>query len=175
MPASRSRNTEWRRSLQQVMEKGGGLELAIARSAPDGYNMVVSGIASHVLAPLLSKLPYDPVTSFAPVTMLASLPLIMTVNADLKVNSLAEFLALARERPGRLAFASSGNGGAPHMAGELLKGAASIDMLRASKTALKNKNIPVGSKLFVTGYSQGGHAAAATSRSVWASVARWRP
>ena len=104
----------------------------VAKSAPDGYTLLQSSITTHGIGPhLMAKLPYDPVTSFAPVTMLASLPLIMTVNADLKVNSLAEFLALARERPGRLAFASSGNGGAPHMAGELLKGAASIDMLHA--------------------------------------------
>jgi tripartite-type tricarboxylate transporter receptor subunit TctC len=104
----------------------------VAKSAPDGYTLLQSSITTHGIGPhLMAKLPYDPVASFAPVAMLASLPLIMTVNAELKVNTLAEFLTLARERPGKLAFASSGNGGAPHMAGELLKGAASVDMLHA--------------------------------------------
>jgi len=104
----------------------------VAKAAPDGYTLLQSSITTHGIGPhLMAKLPYDPVGSFAPVTMLASLPLIMTVNADLKVNTLAEFLALARERPGKLAFASSGNGGAPHMAGELLKVSASVDMLHA--------------------------------------------
>ena len=104
----------------------------VAKSAPDGYTLLQNSITTHGIGPhLMAKLPYDPVGSFAPVAMLASLPLIMTVNAELKVNTLAEFLALARERPGKLAFASSGNGGAPHMAGELLKAAASVDMLHA--------------------------------------------
>jgi tripartite-type tricarboxylate transporter receptor subunit TctC len=104
----------------------------VAKSAPDGYTLLQNSITTHGIGPhLMAKLPYDPVASFAPVAMLASLPLIMTVNAELKVNTLAEFLTLARERPGKLAFASSGSGGAPHMAGELLKGAASVDMLHA--------------------------------------------
>jgi tripartite-type tricarboxylate transporter receptor subunit TctC len=102
----------------------------VAKSAPDGYTLLQSSITTHGIGPhLMAKLPYDPVTSFAPVAMLASLPLIMTVNADLKTNTLAEFVTLAKERPGKLAFASSGNGGAPHMAGELFKIAASLDMI----------------------------------------------
>lgn len=102
----------------------------VAKSAPDGYTLLQSSITTHGIGPhLMTKLPYDPVASFAPVTMLASLPLIMTVNADVKAAALPEFVALAKAQPGKLAFASSGNGGAPHMAGELLKIAASVDML----------------------------------------------
>ena len=104
----------------------------VAKAAPDGYTLLQNSITTHGIGPhLIARLPYDPVASFAPVTMLASLPLIMTVNADVKAATLPDFLALARERPGKLAFASSGNGGAPHMAGELLKIAASVDMLHA--------------------------------------------
>ena len=104
----------------------------VAKSAPDGYTLLQSSITTHGIGPhLMTKLPYDPVASFAPVTMLASLPLIMTVNADVKAASLPDLVALAKAQPGKLAFASSGNGGAPHMAGELLKIAASVDMLHA--------------------------------------------
>jgi len=104
----------------------------VAKAAPDGYTLLQSSITTHGIGPhLMTKLPYDPVASFAPVTMLASLPLIMTVNADVKAAALPDFVALAKAQPGKLAFASSGNGGAPHMAGELLKIAASVDMLHA--------------------------------------------
>ena len=104
----------------------------VAKAAPDGYTLLQSSITTHGIGPhLMAKLPYDPVASFAPVTMLASLPLIMTVNADVKAAALPDFVALAKAQPGKLAFASSGNGGAPHMAGELLKIAASVDMLHA--------------------------------------------
>lgn len=104
----------------------------VAKSAPDGYTLLQSSITTHGIGPhLMAKLPYDPVASFAPVTMLASLPLIMTVNADVKAATLPDLVALAKAQPGKLAFASSGNGGAPHMAGELLKIAASVDMLHA--------------------------------------------
>ena len=104
----------------------------VAKSAPDGYTLLQSSITTHGIGPhLMAKLPYDPMASFTPISMLASLPLIMTVNADLKTNTLAEFIAVAKERPGKLAFASSGNGGAPHMSGELFKAAASLDMIHA--------------------------------------------
>jgi tripartite-type tricarboxylate transporter receptor subunit TctC len=63
--------------------------------------------------------------------MLASLPLIMTINADLKAQNLSEFIALAKQSPNKLAFASSGNGGAPHMAGELFTVATSTAMIHA--------------------------------------------
>ncbi|MEY4652564.1 MAG: hypothetical protein RI884_1145 [Pseudomonadota bacterium] len=104
----------------------------VAKSAPDGYTLLQSSITTHGIGPhLMAKLPYDPVTSFAPIATLASLPLIMTVNAELKTANLSEFVAAAKDKPGKLAFASSGNGGAPHMAGELFKIATSVDMIHA--------------------------------------------
>lgn len=102
----------------------------VAKAAPDGYTLLQNSITTHGIGPhLYPKLSYDPVKDLTPVSMLAQLPLIMTVSANLKVDSLQGFMALAKQRQGQLAFASSGNGGAPHMAGELLKSAASVDLL----------------------------------------------
>ena len=102
----------------------------VAKAPPDGYTLLQNSITTHGIGPhLYPKLSYDPVKDLTPVSMLAQLPLIMTVSANLKVDSLQGFMALARQRPGQLAFASSGNGGAPHMAGELLKSSAGIDIL----------------------------------------------
>ena len=101
---------------------------AVAKSAPDGYTLLQNSITTHGIGPhLYSKLPYDPVKDFAPVSMLASLPLIMTVNAELPVRSIQELVAYAKARP--LGFASSGNGGAPHMAAELFKSVSGADMV----------------------------------------------
>jgi tripartite-type tricarboxylate transporter receptor subunit TctC len=102
----------------------------VAKAPPDGYTLLQNSITTHGIGPhLYPKLSYDPVKDLTPVSMLGQLPLIMTVNANLKIDSLQGFMALARQRPGQLAFASSGNGGAPHMAGELLKSSAGIDIL----------------------------------------------
>jgi tripartite-type tricarboxylate transporter receptor subunit TctC len=102
----------------------------VAKAPPDGYTLLQNSITTHGIGPhLYPKLSYDPVKDLTPVSMLAQLPLIMTVSANLKVDSLQGFMALAKQRQGQLAFASSGNGGAPHMAGELLKSSASVDLL----------------------------------------------
>ena len=93
---------------------------AVAKAAPDGYTVLQNSITTHGVGPhLYSKLPYDPVKDFAPVSGLALLPLIMAVNADLPAKSVSELLAFAKLNS--LNFASSGNGGAPHMAAELFK------------------------------------------------------
>ena len=93
---------------------------AVAKAAPDGYTVLQNSITTHGVGPhLYSKLPYDPVKDFTPVSGLALLPLIMAVNADLPVKSVAEVVAHAKAN--NLNFASSGNGGAPHMAAELFK------------------------------------------------------
>src|SRR5215813_13642787 len=91
---------------------------AVAKSDPDGYTLLLNTIATHGIGPhLYANLPYDPVKDFAPVILVARLPLIMTVTAMLPAQSVAEVTALAKARPGQLAFASSGTGGAPHLAG----------------------------------------------------------
>jgi tripartite-type tricarboxylate transporter receptor subunit TctC len=83
------------------------------------------GIGPHIYA----SLPYDPAKDFAPVILVAKLPLIMTVNADLPAFSVKDVIALAKARPGELTFSSSGNGGAPHLAGELFKSLTGTDLL----------------------------------------------
>jgi tripartite-type tricarboxylate transporter receptor subunit TctC len=92
----------------------------VAKSPPDGYTLLQNSITTHGVGPhLYAKLPYDPVKDFAPISGLALLPLIMAVNAELPVNNVNEFIPYAKTRS--LNFASSGNGGAPHMAAELFK------------------------------------------------------
>jgi tripartite-type tricarboxylate transporter receptor subunit TctC len=93
---------------------------AVAKAAPDGYTLLQNSITTHGIGPhLFSHLPYDPIKDFAPVSGLALLPLIMAVNAQLPVRDVNELIAYAKSHS--LNFASSGNGGAPHMAGELFK------------------------------------------------------
>ena len=93
---------------------------AVAKAAPDGYTVLQNSITTHGVGPhLYTKLPYDPVKDFAPVSGLALLPLIMAVNADLPAKSVSAFIAYSKTNS--VNFASSGNGGAPHMAAELFK------------------------------------------------------
>jgi tripartite-type tricarboxylate transporter receptor subunit TctC len=92
----------------------------VAKAAPDGYTLLQNSITTHGVGPhLYSKLPYDPVKDFTAVSGLALLPLVMAVNADVPARNVAEFMTLAKTSA--LNFASSGNGGAPHMAAELFK------------------------------------------------------
>ena len=103
---------------------------SVAKAEADGYTLLLNTIATHGIGPhLYANLPYDPVKDFAPVILLARLPLIMTVTASLPAHSVADVIALAKAQPGRLAYASAGTGGAPHLAGELFKSLANIDLL----------------------------------------------
>ena len=92
-----------------------------ARAAPDGTTFLVNASA-HVIVPhLIPNMPIDVLADFAPVTNIAAVPLWLVVNPALPVRSVAEFIAYARANPGRIAYASSSQGGAPHLAGELFK------------------------------------------------------
>jgi tripartite-type tricarboxylate transporter receptor subunit TctC len=110
---------------------GGTIATAsVAQAAPDGYTLLLNSITTHGIGPhLYSSLPYDPVKDFVPIGQVANLPLIMTVNATVPAKSVREVVALAKAQPGALAFASSGNGGAPHLAGELFKRITGTDLL----------------------------------------------
>src|SRR5918994_5494739 len=93
---------------------------AVAKAAADGYTLLQNSITTHGVGPhLYSKLPYDPVKDFAAVSGLAVLPLIMAVNTDFPSRNINELIAYTKANP--VNFASSGNGGAPHMAAELFK------------------------------------------------------
>ncbi|HEX6157387.1 MAG TPA: tripartite tricarboxylate transporter substrate binding protein [Burkholderiales bacterium] len=106
---------------------------AAAKSAPDGYTILLSSIATHALSPnLYSRVPYDPVKDFAPITLLGIAPTVLVVPADLPARNLQEFIAAARARPGALAYASGGNGTPPHINAEVFKAVAGVDLLHVA-------------------------------------------
>ncbi len=103
---------------------------AAAKAAPDGYTLFMGETSTHTVNPLLrSNLPYDPVLDFAPVSLLAESPLLLVVTPSLPVQSVAELIALARSRPGQLNYASGGNGTGTHLAAELFKSLAKVDIV----------------------------------------------
>jgi tripartite-type tricarboxylate transporter receptor subunit TctC len=104
-----------------------GTEVA-ANSPPDGYTLLVISIA-HAVNPWLYKLTYDPIKSFTPVGILASGPNVLVVNPELPVNSVKELIALAKQKPGELQYASAGIGSFQHLGGELFKLEAGADIL----------------------------------------------
>ena len=109
-----------------VENKGGaagqiGADL-VAKAKPDGYTLLLGNIGTQAINPsLYSKLPYDPDTAFAPIALIAELPLALMVNPTVPANTAAELIALAKSRPGQLSYSSAGSGGAPHLAAELFK------------------------------------------------------
>ena len=110
---------------------GGNLAAeAVAKSAPDGYTWLLGN--NSILATnhaLYRKLPYDPVKDFAPVALVAVQPNILVVHPDVKANSVMELVSLAKQSPGKMNYASSGAGAAAHLAGELFKTMAGVDIV----------------------------------------------
>ncbi len=103
---------------------------AAARSAPDGYTWVVGTAGALITAPMTQKaLNFDPVKDFTPVTMTAPLPMMIVARPDLPADDVAGLLKLARENPEKVDYASLGVGSFPHLAGELLKSMAKVDLL----------------------------------------------
>jgi tripartite-type tricarboxylate transporter receptor subunit TctC len=105
-----------------------GTELA-ARAAPDGHTLLHVDTSFTSNPSLFSKLPYDAVRDFAPVSLLASAPVVLIVHPSVPVRSLKELIALAKARPGELNFATGGAGSATHLGTELFKSAAGIDLV----------------------------------------------
>ena len=107
-----------------------GVEIA-ARAAPDGYTFLMGSTSTHSINPrLYSKLPYDAVKDFAPVSLLATRPYILVLHPSVPAKSVNELIALARARPGQLTYASGGGAGsANHLAGELFKASAGVDIV----------------------------------------------
>ncbi len=117
-----------------IVNRGGAggtiASASVAKADPDGYTLLLNSITTHGIGPhLYSNLSYDSTKDFSPITLVAKLPLIMTVNASVPAKSVADVIALATAQPGALSFASSGNGGAPHLAGELFKRITGTDLL----------------------------------------------
>ena len=100
-----------------------------AKAAPDGYTLIMATISSMATNVSLTRnLPYDPVRDFAPVTHVASQQIVLLANANFAAKTLPELFALAKAKPGQIAFGSAGNGTGGHLAGELLKILAGIDL-----------------------------------------------
>lgn len=101
----------------------------VAHAAPDGYTLLFAP-TSHAINPnLYAKLPFDTQKDFVPISVVASLPVVLAVEASVPAKSVAELVALAKARPGKLTMASSGNGSVFHLTGEMFKGAAGVDIL----------------------------------------------
>ncbi|KTT14701.1 Bug family tripartite tricarboxylate transporter substrate binding protein [Pseudacidovorax intermedius] len=102
----------------------------VAKSAPDGYTLLMGVTGSNAIAQALyARLPYDVVKDFAPVSMVVSAPLVLAVNPEVKVRTAQEFLALAKSKPGGLSYGSAGNGTSMHLTGEMYKQAAGVSMV----------------------------------------------
>ena len=110
---------------------GGTIGTEIAAKAPaDGYTLTMGTTSTHVIAPVaLPNVRYDPIKDFTPLTLVASTPYLLVVNPGVKANTLKEFVALAKSQPGKLNYASAGAGSTTHLAMEMLKQAAGIDIV----------------------------------------------
>lgn len=101
----------------------------VAKSAADGYTLLIINSSFAMNAGLFSRLAFDPIADFAPVVMLATVPSMIAVHPSVPAKNLRELVALAKSRPGKLSFSSCGNGTPQHLGGEMLKRAAKIDMV----------------------------------------------
>jgi tripartite-type tricarboxylate transporter receptor subunit TctC len=105
-----------------------GAEL-VAKSPPDGYTLLMGTVGTHAINPsLYPKMPYDHVRDFVPVILVAGVPNVLVINPALPVNSVQELIAYAKANPGKLNFASSGNGTSIHLSGELFKTMAGVQI-----------------------------------------------
>lgn len=113
---------------------GGGGNIGadlVAKAVPDGFTIGIAAVATHAINPwLFSKMPYDAVRDFAPITQMVRVPNVLVMNAStaarLKINTLADLIAYAKSHPGQLNYGSGGNGSGGHLAGELFKQGAGI-------------------------------------------------
>ena len=112
---------------------GGGTIIGnnmVAKAAPDGYTLVMGTITSHaMLSSLSTRVPFDPEKDFAPISLITSLPFVLLAHPSVPAANVRDLITLARQQPGKLSFGSAGNGTSNHLAGELFKSIAKIDML----------------------------------------------
>jgi tripartite-type tricarboxylate transporter receptor subunit TctC len=115
----------WGQSVVVENKPGAGGNIGadfVAKSPPDGYTILLGALSTHAVNPnLYAKMPYDAVKDFAPITLIATTPNVLVVNAATPVNNVREFVAWTKANPGKLAFGSGSNGSAGHLAGELYK------------------------------------------------------
>jgi tripartite-type tricarboxylate transporter receptor subunit TctC len=123
-------NDIWKQQVVVDNRAGAGGNIGadlVAKSAPDGYTLLINISGQAISAGLYRKLPFDPVKDFAPVTQLTSTFLILVSNPKVPASSVKELIALAKSRPGKLNYGSTGIGASPHMVGELFKTVAGIN------------------------------------------------
>ncbi len=105
----------------------------VAKSPNDGYMILMATVATHgINAALYSKLPYDPIADFAPITLVASTPSVLMLNPSVPANSVRELIELAKSKPGTLNFGSPGSGSSHHLAGELFDSLAGVKMVHVA-------------------------------------------
>ena len=153
---------------------------AVARSAPDGYTWLLGN--NSILATnqtLYRSLPYDPVKDFAPVSLVAVQPNILVVHPAVPAHSVAELIALAKKNPGKLNYASSGSGAAAHLAGELFKTMAGVDLVhvpyKGAQPALTDVIAGQVQVMFATSASVIPHVKAGKLRALAVTTARRSP
>jgi tripartite-type tricarboxylate transporter receptor subunit TctC len=104
-----------------------GIE-AVARAAPDGYTLLMTASTLSLNSVLYKKVSYDPIKDFAPITLAATAPNVLIVNPSIPAKTLPEFIALAKQQPGKLTYGTPGIGTSPHMCMELFKSLAGVDL-----------------------------------------------
>jgi tripartite-type tricarboxylate transporter receptor subunit TctC len=110
---------------------------SVAKAPADGYTLLIGAAGTMAVAPhLMPSLPFDTFKDFAPVSLVATSPFVVTVHPEVPAKSVRELIDLAKARPGKLAFGSSGVGGSPQLAGELFKSMAGVDMLHVAYKGL---------------------------------------
>ena len=124
---------KWGQAVIIENRAGGGGNVGaemVARATPDGYTLLLTAPGPlSINAAIYSRLSYNPPVDFAPVALVASVPIVLAVHPGVKASSVAELVALAKSQPGKMNFGSSGNGTTNHLAGELLKSVASVDIV----------------------------------------------
>ena len=122
----------WGQTVVVDNRAGGGTVIGteiVAKSPPDGYTLLVTPAPFTVNPSLLKKLPYDALNDFTPITLINTTPLVVVVNPGVPAKTVKELIALAKSKPGKLNFGSSGTGGSNHLAGELFNAMAGVKMV----------------------------------------------
>ena len=125
-------NEMWGQPVVVDNRPGGGTTIgteAVARAAPDGYTLLVTPAPFTINPSLLAKIPSDALNDFAPITLINTTPLVMVVHPGVPAKTVKELIALAKAKPGKLNFGSSGTGGSNHLAGELFDAMAGVKMV----------------------------------------------
>ncbi len=164
--------------VENVGGAGGILGMEqVARAKPDGYTLVLALSAQFAVnVSLYPNLPYDPATSYEPISLLARAPYVLVVHPSLPVHSVKELVALVKAQPGKLSYASAGNGSGAHLSAELLKSMTGIDMVHVPYKGagpaypdLLGGRVPI---MFSTYAPIAGHVAAQSLRALGVTTAK---